>query len=124
MKKIVFPLVLHLVSFSILIGQTPEMPPHADVRLYDIARAPSAERIEVDIRKLAGFGTRNTLSDTTSDSRGIGAARRWIKSEFDKISTECGNCLEVFYQRNLVPAEGNRRIPEDTWVVNVVAIQP
>ncbi|MEM7396185.1 MAG: M28 family metallopeptidase, partial [Verrucomicrobiota bacterium] len=58
-----------------------------------------------------------------SDTRGIGAARRWIKAEYDKISVDCGGCLEVFYQRTLVPAEGNIRRPEDTWVVNVIAIQ-
>ena len=94
-----------------------------DARIYDIIENSSAERIEKDIRTLANFGTRHTLSDTISQTRGIGAARRWIKAEFDKISKDCGNCLEVFYQRSLVPAEGNRRFDKDTWVVNVVAIQ-
>lgn len=98
-------------------------PPATDARLYDIAVAASPDRIEADIRTLAGFGTRHTLSDTVSETRGIGAARRWIKAEFDRISAECGGCLEVFYQRALVTAEGNPRIPKDTWVVNVVAVQ-
>lgn len=100
-----------------------QAPPATDGRMYDIVAAASPDRIETDIRMLAGFGTRNTLSDTLSDTRGIGAARRWIKAEFDKISETCGGCLEVYYQRNLVPAEGNQRILEDTWVVNVIAIQ-
>ena len=69
------------------------------------------------------FGTRNTFSDTISQTRGIGAARRWIKSEFDKISSDCENCLNVFYQKDLVTKEGNRRVPHDAYVVNVVAIQ-
>jgi len=103
--------------------ETTSVPPQVDPRIYNIAEAPSPERIEQDIRKLASFGTRNTLSDTTSDTRGIGAARRWIKAEFERISEDCGGCLEVFYQRNLVTAEDNRRIPEDTYVVNVVAVQ-
>lgn len=98
-------------------------PPGIDERLYEIAKAPSPERLEADIRKLVSFGTRHTLSDTISETRGIGAARRWIKAAFEEISTECNGCLEVSYQRNLVPAEGNRRIPEDTWVVNVLAVQ-
>src|SRR5690606_24791287 len=59
-------------------------PPAADVRLDAIARAPSPERIEADIRTLAGFGTRHTLSDTSSDTRGIGAATRWIQAESSK----------------------------------------
>ena len=115
-----------VVFFSLLIFSNPllaQVPPAVDNRLYEIAQSPSPDRLEADIRKLAGFGTRSTLSDTVSDTRGIGAARRWIKAEFDKISKECGNCLEVFYQRSLVPAEGNRRFAKDTWVVNVVAIQ-
>lgn len=94
----------------------------ADPRLYDIIQAVSDDRIESDIATLAGFGTRHTLSDTVSDTRGIGAARRWIKKEFEKISADCGGCLEVFYQRNLVPEGENNRIIRDVWVVNVVAV--
>ncbi len=90
--------------------------------LSEIATAPSAGRIEKDIRKLVSFGTRHTLSDTISKTRGIGAARRWIKSTFETISGDCNHCLEVAYQRNLVP-KNNRRIVKDTWVVNVLAIQ-
>ena len=94
-----------------------------DDTIYKIIDEVSSERLKQDINTLANFGTRHTLSDTMSNTRGIGAARRWIKNEFDKISENCGGCLEVFYQRSLVPAEGNRRFDKDTWVVNVVAIQ-
>ncbi|MEM6378798.1 MAG: M28 family metallopeptidase, partial [Bacteroidota bacterium] len=100
-----------------------QAPPQSDQRLYDIANAPSPERIEQDIRTLVGFGTRNTLSDTVSATQGIGAARRWIKAEFEKISAECGGCLEVEFQYNLVEKGTNRRIVEDVYVVNVVAYQ-
>ena len=89
--------------------------------LHDIGTAASAEQLEYYIRQLAGFGTRHTLSDTVSDTRGIGAARRWIKAEFEKISDDCGRCLEVFYVSGIV--ESQRRVPEATNVVNVVAIQ-
>lgn len=99
-----------------------ETPPQVDLRIYDIINATSADRIEADISKLAGFGTRNTFSDTVSNTRGIGAARRWIKAEFEKISSECGGCLEVFYQKHLVTKEGNRRVPKDAYIVNVVAV--
>ena len=73
-----------------------------DTRIYDIINAVSAERIESDVTTLVNFGTRHTLSDTVSTTRGIGAARRWIKSEFEKISGDCNDCLEVFYQKNLI----------------------
>ncbi len=94
-----------------------------DLRLYAIIDSVSEARIGHDVATLAGFGTRHTLSDTLSATRGIGAARRWIKAEFDQISKDCGGCLEVFYQRNLVKASENARIPQDVWVVNVVAVQ-
>lgn len=99
-----------------------EAPPAVDTRIYEIIQATSADRIETDIRKLANFGTRNTFSDTVSNTRGIGAARRWIKAEFEKISAGCGGCLEVFYQKDLVTKEMGRRVPHDAYVVNVVAV--
>ena len=92
-------------------------------KVYDIIDAVSPQRIEKDIRKLAGFGTRNTFSDTVSETRGIGAARRWIKSEFESISKSCNNCLQVTYQKDFVTKEMGSRIPKDAWVVNVLAIQ-
>ncbi|SFC33270.1 Peptidase family M28 [Flagellimonas taeanensis] len=94
-----------------------------DLRIYDIINSVSAERIEKDVTTLANFGTRHTLSDTVSQTRGIGAARRWIKSEFEQISSNCNDCLEVFYQKDIVKKGDNARIVHDVWVVNVVAIQ-
>ncbi len=90
-------------------------------RLHELQAAVSAERIQTDIETLVGFGTRHTLSDTQSESRGIGAARRWIKAEFERISADCRGCLEVRYVSDFV--EGERRIPERTEVVSVIAIQ-
>src|SRR5690606_28122465 len=92
-------------------------------KIYDIINSISSERIEADITTLANFGTRNTFSDTVSNTRGIGAARRWIKSEFEKVSKDCNHCLNVFYQKDFIKAEGNDRIPMDTWIVNVAAVQ-
>jgi len=94
-----------------------------DQKIYDIIDAVSADRIKNDIKTLTEFGTRNTFSDTLSNTRGIGAARRWIKSEFENISKSCNNCIDVFYQKDLVTKKGNRRVPHDAWIVNVVAIQ-
>ncbi|WP_261664354.1 M28 family peptidase [Deinococcus sp. Marseille-Q6407] len=86
-----------------------------------LAAAPQAGRIEQDIRTLVGFGTRHTMSDTASETQGIGAATRWMKGEFEKISQQCGGCLEIYEQRTLVPA-GSERIDRDTYVTNVYAV--
>ena len=96
-------------------------PPAANPALHAIGTAPSPARIEADIRKLVSFGTRHTLSDTRSDTRGIGAARRWIRAEFERISRDCGGCLEVRDVRGVV--SGEERIPEPTEVVSILAIQ-
>ena len=115
---------LFTILFSVLIfGVYSQSPPQSDDRIYDIIDAVSADRIKKDIQSLVDFGTRHTLSDTVSTTRGIGAARRWIKSEFDQISTDCGDCLEVKYHKGLVKAGESRRIPDDTWIVNVMAIK-
>lgn len=109
-------LVVLLVFGQFVFSQT-------DSKIYSIIKEVSTKRIESDIRTLANFGTRNTFSDTISNKRGIGAARRWIKSEFEKVSKDCANCLEVFYQKDYVTTNDGERVPKDTWIVNVVAIQ-
>ncbi|NJB72079.1 Zn-dependent M28 family amino/carboxypeptidase [Saonia flava] len=114
MKKTLF--LISLLATVNLFSQT-------DSRIYDIINSVSADRIEKDITTLANFGTRHTLSDTISETRGIGAARRWIKSEFEKTSTDCGGCLDVFYQKDFIKKGDNARIVHDVWVVNVVAVQ-
>ena len=90
--------------------------------IYDIISEVSSERIKKDVKKLASFGTRHTLSDTLSEKRGIGAARRWIKYTFNEISKECDNCLEISYQKNYF-SKNKRRLVKDVWINNVVAIQ-
>ena len=92
-------------------------------KIYTIIDSISSQQIENDITILANFGTRNTFSDTTSTTRGIGAARRFIKQEFEQISKECGGCLQVFEIKNLVKASEYARVPKDAWVVNIVAVQ-
>ena len=119
MKLYKFPLLITFLFLSTsLFAQNSDF----DSRIYNIIENVSTQNLEKDIRKLADFGTRHTLSDTVSETRGIGAARRWIKAEFDKISKDCDGCLEVYYQRNLLEKGANQRIVKDVWIVNVIAI--
>ncbi len=94
-----------------------------DPRLHEIISAVSARRMESDVRMLVSFGTRHTLSDTVSRTRGIGAARRWIHDEFRRISDQCGGCLEVRYISAVLPANPQQRLDREVEIVNVVAIQ-
>lgn len=103
-------------------GPAPVAPPAPELaKTHDIVTQVSADRIETDIRKLVSFGTRHTLSDTTSETRGIGAARRWIEAEFNRISEGCATKLDVFTVADTVRPD--MRIPTATEIVNVVAVQ-
>ena len=98
-----------------------EVPSSEDLRLYDIAQAPSAQRIKADIETLVNFGTRHSLSETGPRPYGIGAARRWIHDQFVAISNECGGCLEISMIGDTIG--GERRIPDPTEIISVIAIQ-
>jgi hypothetical protein len=101
----------------------PAVQAQSDMRIYEMIQNVNSARLAKDVQTLVDFGTRHTLSDTTSHTKGIGAARRFIKQEFEAISAACGGCLEVYYQKSLIQKGSNERIFEDVWVVNVVAVQ-
>ena len=110
-----FKIIPILIFTSLCYSQSEE-------NYYNIIDSISENRIESDIKKLVSFGTRHTLSDTLSITTGIGAARRWIKKSFKDISSNCNNCLEVFYQKNYF-IKNKRRLIKDVWINNVIAIQ-
>jgi Zn-dependent M28 family amino/carboxypeptidase len=94
--------------------------PAASAALKAIAAEVDAKNLHALDAKMVGFGTRSTLSDTKSDTRGIGAARRWVESEFRKTGAACGDCLEIVTPSDTVTGP---RYPQPTLVVDVVAIQ-
>ena len=120
MKKLFAASVAALTLSGAAIAHDHENAPEDVKRLHGMAAAVSAENIEKDIRKLVSFGTRHTLSDTKSETRGIGAARRWIEAEFKSISEGCVADLDVYTVSDTVTGP---RIPEPTEVANVIAVQ-
>ena len=113
---------MRFLIFLFLISLNAYSQNNYDKVIFNIISDISEERIKDDIVTLANFGTRHTLSDTVSNERGIGAARRWIKKTFESISEDCNNCLEVFDQKNYFK-KNNLRLIKDVWINNVVAIQ-
>lgn len=79
----------------------------------------SHERVRADIERLAALGTRHTLSDTTSDTRGMGAARRWVRSELEKAAQSSGGRMSVAFEDFEAPK--SERLPEGGRLANVVA---
>ena len=91
-----------------------------DVALPAIAGEVDPQALHATVSRLVAFGTRHTLSDTRSDTRGIGAARRWTQARFEAISRECGGCLEIVTPSQVVKG---KRAPDGVQIVDVVAIQ-
>jgi hypothetical protein len=99
-------------------AQAPAAPDHP--LLHQLAREVSAARLHDTIQTLVGFGTRHTLSDRNSPTRGIGAAERWAAAQFRTLGASCGGCLEV-----VTPSETftGKRVPTPTAIGSVAAIQ-
>ncbi|HEY3246445.1 MAG TPA: M20/M25/M40 family metallo-hydrolase [Phycisphaerae bacterium] len=91
-----------------------------DPQLAMIVEQIDSGRIQATILKLASFGTRHTLSDPENPARGIGAARRWIESEFRAISEGSGGRLEVRLDGYRQRPDG-RRVTRPVEIVNIVA---
>lgn len=72
---------------------------------------------------LVSFGTRHTMSDTLSATRGIGAARRWIRAELSRYAAACNGCLDISYDQGVVQIARYEGRPEAN-VVNVLATLP
>ena len=101
-------------------AQPVTVPPQEHPVLREIVGAIHTDELRAIDTRLVDFGTRHTLSITTSPTRGIGAARRWVKVQFEEISRGCGGCLEVITPSQVVAGPG---IPKPTEVMDVVAIQ-
>jgi Zn-dependent M28 family amino/carboxypeptidase len=110
-------LTLVLASFATLASAAS---PVEQPLLRDIAAAPDAAQLKITIEALVGFGTRHTLSDTTSPKRGIGAARAYAQARFEQIGRDCGGCLSVVTPSQIVTGA---RVPKPAAIVDVVAIQ-
>lgn len=104
-------------------AQETKTPPPRDPQIDKIVAEISPANIEAIDRKLASFKTRHTLSTTTSPDTGIGAARNWIKGEFDRYSRESGGRLVVEFDAFHTPPTPPR-LPQGADLVNVVATLP
>ncbi|MGA0605674.1 M28 family metallopeptidase [Phenylobacterium sp. VNQ135] len=117
MRTLALATALSLAAAPFAVAQTV---PGDKPLLRELAGQVQPARQRADIARMVGFGTRHTLSDTRSDKRGIGAARRWVASEFERISADCGGKLTV-----ATPSQTftNNRVPTPTEVMDVLAIK-
>ena len=119
MRKIALVAAVAAFTTGAALGAAPPANHHPELAAI-VAAVQSANLHATDVA-LVGFGTRHTLSTTTSKTRGIGAARRWVTARFDDISKGCGGCLAIVH-----PAQsftGSRMPKAGAEVMDVVAIQ-
>ncbi len=117
-------LTLWIAAFAVHLRAEDSLRYSADPKIAAALQQVSAEHVRANIEKLVSFGTRLTLSAqdpaSIASGRGIGAAREWIRSEFERYSKECGGCLEVKTDAFI---EGQAdRIPQATQITNVYAV--
>ena len=118
MYKAYAPLIAALACGYL--GQTQ---PASQLQVEQVIAAVSPENLRDTIDRLAAFGTRHTLSDTTSDDRGIGAARRWLRDQLQNIADYSGReDITVQLMRHTQPP--SRRVPDGIEIVNVVMTIP
>lgn len=109
---------MHVRSVAMCVGVAGALLSRAGAQPHyaPLAAEVSPERISATIRTLAGFGTRHTLSDAASPTRGIGAARTWIKAQLDAMGPNMTARFEEF------EATKSPRIPNGARLVNVVGV--
>src|SRR5262245_47805904 len=117
MPRLLAVLVVVLLAHGAIRAQSGTAP-EADPRIQKLVASISQERLATIVQKLAGFGTRNTLSDTESTTRGIGAARQWIFEELARSSPK----LQVSFDTHKLARQG--RITRNVDLRNVVAVLP
>jgi hypothetical protein len=112
--------ILALLAITAAVVACDRTPPeqHADSRVSALVAAVSPSRLQQTVATLASFGTRNTLSDTSSSDRGIGAAREWILAELQRASPR----LQVSFDIHHLAKQG--RITRPVELRNVIAILP
>lgn len=111
-----------LISVQLLAQETAPAPAPGDPDIARMVSEISAERIERSIHILTSFTTRHTLSDPSPNGNDIGAARAWIRAEFERIAGASNGRLQVeldAFQQPRAPG-----IPQAVEIVNIVATLP
>ncbi len=124
MRLVAAATIVTLVFFGVSAGDTQaeDGPPVTATQplLRSIGEDVSPDELRATIARLVEFGTRHTLSETQSNTRGIGAARRWIKAQFIEMSRRCHGCLRIETPTQTIVGE---RIPKPTVIMDVLAVQ-
>ena len=122
-----FRIFFHLIFLLLFTSSVSSQEAHIEEKIQSITSQVSTDRLKSDIERLVGFYNRNTFSDTVSETRGIGAARRWLYSEFQEINQQTGGRMKVtfdyFYQK-ISDRYKNALGVDSLRMANVIAVIP
>ncbi|MCJ0742028.1 M20/M25/M40 family metallo-hydrolase [Pedobacter montanisoli] len=109
--------------FVLIFNAKAQTTQNKDPQIVQMVEEVSNQNLESLVRKLVSFNTRHTLSDTLNKTTGIGSARNWIKTEFERYAKNSGGRLKVSFDSFVQPADG-RRVSQETVLKNVMAVLP
>lgn len=113
----------HLLFLFTLLINTPLLAQtilQRDPDIEQMIKEVSPDSLQSYIKTLVGFGTRNTLSNQLSSTRGISAARNWVLSRFQNMQKQAEGRLTAFIDTTTLPPDG-RRVDRNVLLGNVVA---
>lgn len=97
----------------------PLVPQTTDPETLSLLTQLDPARIQSTIQTLVNFGTRHTASDTTSPTRGIGAARKWLLSQMTELAKPSNGAMNVSMPCYLQEAQPGSGMPIAADVCNV-----
>ncbi len=86
-----------------------------------MVKSVSQDSLKNYISKMVAFGTRNTLSDIKSKTKGIGAARNWVVSKFTQFAKQSDGRLTAYLDTTTFKPDG-KRVDQPTLLGNAVAV--
>lgn len=117
MKKLYSCLLLAFIAFS---AQSQTIINRSG-NINEMVRSVNQDSLKSYITKMVAFGTRNTLSDIKSKTKGIGAARNWVVAKFNQFAKQSDGRLTAFLDTTTFLPDG-KRVDKPTLLGNAVAI--
>ncbi|MCB0493403.1 MAG: M28 family metallopeptidase [Cyclobacteriaceae bacterium] len=115
------PILLTLVTlFQCTAPEKEKDDNQLDPQIAEMIKQISADSIKSYVEHMVSFETRHSLSDTVSETKGIGAARRWVASKFLQFRQQSNANMTVELDPYVIDG-GTSRVPYSVTMKNVVA---
>jgi hypothetical protein len=111
-------LFILFICFSLTI--TAQITITRDPEIEAMVKEVNSDSLKSYIYQMVAFGTRNTLSNQNSTTRGIGAARKWVLNKFNDFAKTSNGRLTAFIDTTTYKPDG-KRVDRNILLGNVVA---